>query len=55
MKNVIKGLIIVAAIALVAGILSRLAPISVLGVGARNLIGFAGVLLLLAIALEGLK
>jgi len=50
-----KILIIVAAVVTVLSIISKLAFKPVAGVAARPLMGFAGLLLLFVIALEGLK
>ena len=50
-----KVLIIAAAILVVVAVISRIALTPVAGVAARSMIGFAGLLLLFAIALEGLK
>lgn len=55
MKNLSKVLIVVAAILTVVAIISRFAPIAALGVGLRSIATLAGLLLLFAIALEGLK
>lgn len=57
MKNLTKVLIVVAAIVTVVAIISRLTitPIPVAGIESRAMAGFAALLLLFAIALEGLK
>lgn len=55
MKNLIKVLISVAAIASIVAIISRFTITPVAGVAARPMMGFAALLLLFAIALEGLK
>ena len=53
MKNLVNLLIGLAAIVLVVGIISKLTVKPVLlGVGSKGLVGFAGALLLLAIALS---
>lgn len=53
--KIAKVLIIVAAVLAVVAVISRFAFTPVHGVAARGLMGFAGLLLLFAIALEGLK
>lgn len=53
--KIAKVLIIVAAVITIVAVISRFALTPVAGVAARPLIGFAGLLLLFAIALEGLK
>ncbi len=53
--KIAKVLIIVAALIAVVAVISRFAVIPVAGVAARGLMLFAGLLLLFAIALEGLK
>lgn len=55
MRKVIVVLIILAAIVTIAGILSRLTLLPVMGIESRAMAGFAMLLLLFAIALEGLK
>jgi hypothetical protein len=55
MKNLTKVLIVVAAIVTLVAIVSRLTITPVAGIQARPMVGFAGLLLLFAIALEGLK
>jgi len=55
MKNIVKVLIIVAAIVSMVAIISRLTLTPLAGIGARPMVGLAGLLLLFAIALEGLK
>ena len=55
MKNLVKVLIVAAAIVSVVAIISRLTITPVSGVESRAMAGFAGILLLFAIALEGLK
>ena len=53
--KIAKVLIIVAAVLAVVAIIARLTFTPVAGIAARSLMGFAGLLLLFAIALEGLK
>jgi len=53
--KIAKVLIIAAAIVTLIAVVGRIAVIPVAGVAARALLGFAGLLLLFAIALEGLK
>jgi len=53
--KIAKILIIAAAILAVVAVISRFALTPVAGIAARPMIVFAGVLLLFAIALEGLK
>jgi hypothetical protein len=55
MKNTAKLLIIAAAVITLIGIVSRLSITPFGGIASRAMIGFAGLLLLFAIALEGLK
>lgn len=55
MKNLAKYLIAVAAIISIVAIISRLTITPVSGIEARAMVGFAGLLLLFAIAIEGLK
>jgi len=55
MKNLPKILIAVAAVITVIAIISRLTIKPISGIEARAMVGFAGLLLLFAIALEGLK
>ena len=55
MKNVAKVLVLIAAIAAILAIISRLAPVPVMGLGPRALTSFSVLLLLFAIALEGLQ
>lgn len=55
MKNLTKVLIVVAAIVTVVGIISRITITPVIGIESRAMAGFAALLLLFAIALEGLK
>lgn len=53
--KIAKVLIIIAALLAVVVVISRFAHVPVAGLAARGLMGFAGLLLLFAIALEGLK
>ncbi len=53
--KIAKVLIIAAAVITVIAVVARIAFIPVAGVPARGMLIFAGVLLLFAIALEGLK
>lgn len=55
MKGVAKVLVIVAAAITVIGILSRFTLKPVAGLEARAMVGFAGLLLLFAISLQGLE
>ena len=55
MKSIINVLIIVAAIVTLVAIISRLTITPVSGIESRAMGGFAGLLLLFAIALKGLK
>lgn len=55
MRNLIKTLIVVAAIITVASIISRITITPVAGMKSHAMGGFAALLLLFAIALEGLK
>jgi hypothetical protein len=55
MKNLNKVLIVAAAIVSVVAIISRLTITPVSGVESRAMAGLAALLLLFAIALEGLK
>ena len=53
--KIAKLLIIAAALLAVVAVIARISLIPLAGVSARALMGFAGLLLLFAIALEGLK
>jgi len=53
--KIAKVFIIVAAVITVVAVILRIALTPVAGIHARSLMGFAGLLLLFAIALEGLK
>ena len=53
--KIAKVLIVVAAILIVVAVISRIALTPVAGMAARTMMAFAGLLLLFAIALEGLK
>ena len=55
MRKVIVILIILAAIVTIVGIVSRLTLLPVVGIESRAMVGFSILLLLFAIALEGLK
>lgn len=55
MKKGAKILIVVSAIVTIIAIVSRITLTPAGGVGPRAMMGFAGLLLLFAIALEGLK
>ena len=55
MKNLAKSLIVIAAVATLITIITRLSSFSVMGLGPRALSAFSVILLLFAIALEGLK
>lgn len=52
MKGLIKFLIIAAAVLSVVAIISRLTVTPAMGIEARAMVGFAGLLLLFAIALK---
>jgi hypothetical protein len=55
MGKIAKILVLVAAILTVVAIISRLTLAPVSGIESRAMVGLAGLLLLFAIALEGLK
>ena len=55
MKKIAKILVLVAAIVAVVGIISRFTLQPIVGVESRAMVGFAGLLLLFAIALEKLE
>ena len=55
MKGIAKLLVIAAAVVAIAGILSRFTLKPMAGIEARAMIGFAGLLLLFAISIEGLE
>jgi hypothetical protein len=55
MKNVTKLLVIVAAVITVVGIIGRLTMQPIVGIESRAMIGFAALLLLFAIALQGME
>jgi hypothetical protein len=55
MKNLAKTLIIVAAIVMLIAVISRLTIKPVMGLESRAMGGFAALLLLFAIALQGQK
>lgn len=55
MNKIAKVLIVLAAIVTVITIISRITLTPVGGIQARAMLGFSGLLLLFAIALEGLK
>jgi hypothetical protein len=55
MKGIAKVLVVVAAVVSILGILSRFTLKPMGGLEARAMIGFAGLLLLFAIALQGLE
>jgi len=55
MKNVIKALIVVAAISSVLAIILKVSLTSFAGINSTALVRLAGLLLLFAIALAGLK
>jgi len=54
MKNLAKALVGIAAIITIVVVISRLAHVPIMGVGPRSLTVFSILLLLFAIALEGL-
>jgi hypothetical protein len=55
MKGMAKALVLIAAAITVIGVLSRFTLKPVVGLEARAMVGFAGLLLLFAIALQGLE
>lgn len=55
MKKIINLLIVAAAILAIVAVISRLTLIPVAGIPSRAIVGFAALLLLFAIALEGKK
>ncbi|HQP92128.1 MAG TPA: hypothetical protein PLU24_05580 [Candidatus Omnitrophota bacterium] len=55
MKKAVNVLIILAALTTVVAIVSRLSLVPVMGIESRAMVGFAMLLLLFAIALEGRK
>ncbi len=55
MKNVAKVLVLIAVIVTILAVISKLAPAAVMGMGSRALTSFSVLLLLFAIALEGLQ
>ena len=55
MKNINKLLIVVAAVVTVVGIIGRLTFTPIAGLESRAMIGFAALLLLFAIALQGME
>jgi len=55
MKGIIKGLIGIAVVVTIIGIVSRFTLKPVGGLESRAMIGFAGLLLLYAIALKGIE
>lgn len=55
MKKISITLIVAAAILTLVALISRISLQPVSGIEARAIVGFAGLLLLFAIALEGLK
>ncbi len=52
MKNLVNALIGIAGLSIIVGIISRLAIKPMMGIESRAMMGFAAVLLLLAIALS---
>lgn len=55
MKNIAVSLIVLAAIVMIVAVVSRLTVNPVVGLESRAMAGFAGLLLLFAIALQGLR
>ena len=55
MKGIAKTLVGVAAVITIIGIISRFTLKPVIGLEARAMVGFAGLLLLFAISLRGLE
>ena len=55
MKRAIRYLIVAAAVITVIGVVSRITLTPFAGIPSRAMVGFSGLLLLFAIALEGLK
>jgi len=55
MKGMAKALVVAAAAITVIGVISRFSLRPVMGLEARAMVGFAGLLLLFAIAVQGLE
>lgn len=55
MKGMAKALVVAAAAITVVSVISRLSHRPVVGLEARAMVGFAGLLLLFAIAVQGLE